>query len=67
MERRRSSGYAIGTEEVERLDEAGVVESPAFVDGDEDRRLRPLLLIALSEVDDVMRKCLEQIELRTAG
>jgi hypothetical protein len=49
-----------GSEEINRLDEAGVVKSAPFVGGDEDRRLCPQSLIALSEGDDVLCKCLEK-------
>jgi hypothetical protein len=59
--------WRTGVEEVDRLDETGVVKSAALVNGDEDRRLLPLLLVTLGEKDDVFGKRLEQIELRTRG
>ena len=53
-----------GAEEIDRLDEAGVVVSAAFIHGDENRRAFPLLLVALGKLDDVLGEFLEQIELR---
>src|SRR5216684_8345345 len=54
-------------EEVDRLDEARIIVAAAFVHGDENRRLRPLLLVALGERDDVRGEGLEKAELRGVG
>ena len=53
-----------GAEEIDRLDEAGVIVSAALVHGDEDRGAFPQLLVALGKLDDVLGERLEQIELR---
>lgn len=53
-----------GAEEIDGLDEAGIVVAAALVHGDEDRRAFPLLPVALGELDDVLGEFLEQIELR---
>src|ERR1035438_7517844 len=54
-------------EEIDRLDEARVIEAAALVRGDEDRCLLPLLLVALRELDDVLGKGLEQRPLGRSG
>ena len=53
-----------GAEEVDRLDEAGVVVAATLVDGDEDRGILPHLRVRLGQVDDVAREGLEEVELR---
>src|SRR4029077_19117683 len=54
-------------EEVDRLNEAGIIITATFVHGDEDCRAFPLLLVALCELDDVLGEGFEQIELRRRG
>ena len=43
-------------EEVNRLDIAGIVVAAAFIEGDEDRRRRPELRIALYPIDQALDK-----------
>ena len=52
------------TEEVQRLNVAGVIVAAAFVEGDEDRRGLPQSRIGLHSVDDLLHEAFEQIQLR---
>ncbi|OIQ77049.1 hypothetical protein GALL_412580 [mine drainage metagenome] len=51
-------------EEIDRLDEAGVIKSATFVNRNEDRRALPLLLVALCKFYNVPGEGFEQIEFR---
>src|SRR5262249_33170095 len=53
-----------GAEEIDRLDEAGVVVAATLVDGDEDRGILPYLRVRLDQVDDVAREGLKDVEFR---
>jgi len=53
-----------GAEEIDWLDEAGVVVAAAFVHRDEDGGLGPLLGIGLRELDDVFSEGFEEAPFR---
>ncbi len=50
-------------EEINRLDEAGVIVTAAFVHGDEDGSFRPLFRVALREFNNVLSEGLKQTPL----
>src|ERR1700733_4087491 len=52
------------TEEIERLNVAGIVVSTAFVEGDEHCRARPKSRVSLQLVYDVLHEAFEQIQFR---
>ena len=64
---RRSWGARARSEEVHRLDEAGVVETAAFVYGSIDRGRGPLLRVALQSWTMFWAKGFEEDHLEEAG
>lgn len=52
------------TEEIKRLDIAGVIVAATFIHGDEDRGALPEFLVVLDGIDDLLDVAFEEIELR---